>query len=288
MQKLLIAFFLSCIATITVAANTKTSIKASSPNLMSAHVMVVDARTGALLYSKNATIATPIASVTKLMTAMVVLDAKLSLNQKISVTNEDVDQLKNTRSRIPVGTTFTRQEMLQLALMSSENRAAACLSRNYPGGRSAFIKAMNNKATALGMTSTRFIDPTGLSPSNVSTAKDLVKMVKAASTYPLIHQITTTAQKNIKISSQRAPLLFKNTNSLVRGGKWSIDVSKTGYINEAGHCLVMMVNIKNKPMVIVLLDAPGKYTTAGDASRIKEWLERSSYAGTLTPQVAEN
>jgi D-alanyl-D-alanine endopeptidase (penicillin-binding protein 7) len=177
--------------------------------------------------------------------------------------------------------------MLQLALMSSENRAASALSRNYPGGKTAFIKAMNQKARMLGMSNTYFYDPTGLTPANVSTAKDLVKMVKAANGYPLIHQITTTPQKNVSLSSQRAPLLFKNTNSLVREGQWSIAVSKTGYINEAGHCLVMMANIKNKPMVIVLLDAQGKYTTRGDATRIKEWVESSSYAATQSSQLAE-
>lgn len=287
MQKLLIAFMVVCFSTLTFGAFTKQAVKKTYPlNLSSAHVMVVDAKTNQMLYTKNASIATPIASVTKLMTAMVVLDAKLPLNQKLSITKEDVDKLKNTHSRIPVGTKFTRQEMLHLALMSSENRSAAALSRNYPGGRSAFIKAMNKKAASLGMTNTRFHDSTGLSPSNVSSAKDLVKMVKAANNYPLIHQLTTTVQKNVQLPSQRAPLLFKNSNSLVRGGKWSIEISKTGFINEAGHCLVMMANIKNKPTVIVLLDAQGKYTTAGDATRIKDWVEKSFYAAGAPAQVA--
>lgn len=276
-----------CCSTLTFGAFTKQAVKKTYPlNLSSAHVMVVDAKTNQMLYTKNASIATPIASVTKLMTAMVVLDAKLPLHQKLSITKEDVDKLKNTHSRIPVGTKFTRQEMLHLALMSSENRSAAALSRNYPGGRSAFIKAMNKKAASLGMTNTRFHDSTGLSPSNVSSAKDLVKMVKAANNYPLIHQLTTTVQKNVQLPSQRAPLLFKNSNSLVRGGKWSIEISKTGFINEAGHCLVMMANIKNKPTVIVLLDAQGKYTTAGDATRIKDWVEKSFYAAGAPAQVA--
>lgn len=278
MQKLLIAFLLSCFTSLALGAGTP--LKSSPLNLSSAHVMVVDARTGTMLYTKNASIATPIASITKLMTAMVVLDAKLPLSQKLKITTEDVDKLKGTHSRLPVGTNLTRQEMLQLALMSSENRAASALSRNYPGGRTAFIKAMNKKAAALGMKNTRFNDATGLSPSNISTAKDLVKMVKAANGYPTIHQMTTTVQKNLKLPSQKAPLLFRNTNTLVRGGKWSIDISKTGYINEAGHCLVMMANIRNKPMIIVLLDAQGKYTPVGDAARIKEWVEKSSYAST--------
>lgn len=286
MQKILVTFVLSCIACLASAGNTKKPIKVSPLSLASTHAMVVDANSGTLLYTKNATIATPIASVTKLMTAMVVLDAKLPLGQVISITNDDVDKLKNTHSRLPVGTKLSRQDMLQLALMSSENRAASSLSRNYPGGKAAFIKAMNAKAKTLGMNSTQFYDATGLTPNNVSTAKDLVKMVKAANNYPLIHQITTTTQRNLKLPSQSAPLVFKNTNSLVRGGKWSIEISKTGYINEAGHCLVMMANIKNKPMVIVLLDAQGKYTTAGDATRIRDWVERSSYAS-ISSQVAE-
>lgn len=246
---------------------------ASQPQLASRHAMVVDASTGEVLYAKNAASVESIASVTKLMTAMVVLDAKLPMDEIIEIGWDDVDQLKHTASRMRVGTQATRREMLLLALMSSENRAASSLSRHYPGGRRAFIAAMQRKAKALGMNSTRFLDPTGLTPANVSTAEDLVKMTRAAAQYPLIHQFSTTPGQSVSFDRPRYSLNFNNTNALVRAGEWDIKVSKTGYIEEAGRCLVMMVNAAKRPLVMVFLDADGKLSTVGDASRVRQWLE---------------
>ncbi|MBK8288513.1 MAG: D-alanyl-D-alanine endopeptidase [Cellvibrionales bacterium] len=237
--------------------------------------MVVDANTGQAIFSKNADQTKPIASITKLMTAMVVLDASPSMQETISVSEEDVDYLKHTTSRLPVGTRLSRYEMLRLSLMSSENRAASSLARHYPGGKQAFINAMNNKASRLGMTHTRFYDSTGLTPGNVSTAEDLVKMVRAASQYDLIHEFTTTPNREVAIRPNSTPLQYKNTNVLVRGvaDDWDIKVSKTGYTQEAGRCLVMMAVVANRKAVMVMLDSEGKLSPVGDANRLKDWIE---------------
>jgi D-alanyl-D-alanine endopeptidase (penicillin-binding protein 7) len=184
-----------------------------------------------------------------------------------------VDTLKGTYSRLRIGTRQSRKEMLRLALMSSENRAASALGRHYPGGRPAFIAAMNRKAAALKMTHTRFSDSTGLSSRNVSSAGDLVLMAQAASTYPLIREFTTTASRTVSFPQPRYSLDFVNTNRLVRGGTWDIQLSKTGFTNEAGRCLVMKTRVANRPLVLVLLDSQGKLTPLGDANRIKRWLE---------------
>lgn len=259
----------------TQAASTR---PAPPPALASAHAMVVDDATGEVILAKNHQTLTSIASVTKLMTAMVVLDAKLPMDEVIEIGWEDVDQLKKTASRMRVGTQATRHEMLLLALMSSENRAASSLSRHYPGGRSAFIKAMQRKARSLGMKSTRFMDATGLTPANVSTAEDLVKMVRAAERYPLIHQFSTTPGRDISFARPRYTLSFHNTNALVRGGEWPILVSKTGYIEEAGRCLVMMTKVGNRQVAMVLLDSQGKLSPVGDATRIRQWMQAGPIA----------
>lgn len=243
--------------------------------LASSKVLVINQLTGETVYAKNTNQSTPIASVTKLMTAMVMLDAHLPMDDLLYIADEDVDYLKGTHSRLSVGTALTRGEMLQLALMASENRAAAALGRNYPGGINAFIAAMNRKAEILGMKSTRFLDATGLNSSNVSTAEDLVKMVNAAYHYPEIRQVTTTASQEVTLSGRSNPLNFVNTNALVRGGNWVIGLSKTGFINEAGRCLVMQAEISGEPMIIVLLDSVGKLSRIADANRIRKWVEHN-------------
>jgi len=218
---------------------------------------------------------TPIASITKLMTAMVVLDAKLSLEEPIQLTTEDIDLLKNTHSRLPVGSHFRRDDLLRLALMASDNRAASALGRSYPGGITAFVAAMNAKALTLGLTQTHYVDSSGLSPANVSSPQDLARLVAAAAKYPLISEYSTTGSVNVTLPNSTRKLNFVNTNALVRSSDWEIGLSKTGYINEAGKCLVMQAQIGNQPVVIVLLDSWGRLTRVGDANRIKKWLERN-------------
>jgi serine-type D-Ala-D-Ala endopeptidase (penicillin-binding protein 7) len=250
--------------------------RGSSLQLASASALVIDQDKGQLLYAKNTNAIQPIASITKLMTAMVVLDAKLKLDQSIQITYDDVDTLKGTRSRLRVGTVLTRREMLKLALMASENRAAAALGRSYPGGPAAFIDAMNRKAASLGMRNTQFLDSSGLNPGNVSTAQDLAIMVNAGYQYPLIRHFTTSESYEVEMESARSRgrhVEFRNSNSLVRAGSWDIGLSKTGYISEAGRCLVMQATIATRPVIIVLLDSWGKMTRLGDANRIKRWLE---------------
>lgn len=243
--------------------------------LASAKALVINQTTGEVLFAKNTDIPTPIASVTKLMTAMVMLDARLPMDELLSISDEDVDYLKGTSSRLSVGTTLTRGEFLQLALMASENRAASALGRHYPGGKSAFVAAMNNKAQMLGMKSSHFVDSTGLDSNNVSTAEDLVKMVNAAYYYPEIRQVTTLPSQEITLYGRQNPLNFVNTNALVRSGNWVIGLSKTGFINEAGRCLVMQAEISGQPVIIVLLDSAGKMTRIGDANRIRKWVENN-------------
>ncbi|MCK9285004.1 MAG: D-alanyl-D-alanine endopeptidase [Rhodocyclaceae bacterium] len=241
--------------------------------VQSSAALVQDQATGAILFEKNAGAVVPIASISKVMTAMVALDANPNLNEELTIGEEDVDVLKGTHSRLKVGTRLSREEMLRLALMSSENRAASALSRFYPGGRSAFIAAMNRKAESLGLADTHFEDPTGLTSANVSSARDLVKMVTVAHQYPLIREFTTTAEYEVMLGNRQQT--FRNTNPLVRArnGNWEIGLSKTGFISEAGKCLVMQAWLNNKPTIIVLLDSWGKLTRIGDANRIKRWIE---------------
>jgi len=252
-----------------------------TPNLMSTGVLVLDPATGQTLFSKNADQAAPIASITKLMTAMIVLDAKLAMDEAIEISSEDIDTIKNTRSRLPIGTHFRRDDLLRLALMASDNRAAAALGRTYPGGTHAAVAAMNEKAKALGLTQTHYVDSSGLSPGNVSTPADLGKLVSAATKYDVIREYTTTGAVNVTLPNSKRTLHFVNTNQLVRSGDWKIGLSKTGYINEAGKCLVMQAVIANQPIVIVLLDSWGRLTRVGDANRIKRWLEKNPTLLTL-------
>jgi D-alanyl-D-alanine endopeptidase (penicillin-binding protein 7) len=240
--------------------------------LASANVLILDADADRQLYAKAADEVTPIASVTKLMTAMVVLDSQASLDDVLDIDTADYDYLKNSSSRLRAGTTLTRREMLRLALMSSENRAASSLARHFAGGTDAFVLAMNFKAASLGLTHTHYSDPTGLSPENVSTASDLAKLVQAAAEYPLIREFTTTPSYLVEMDTGRT-LGYRNSNALVKKQDWDITLQKTGYIREAGKCVVMLVNIASKPFVIVLLDSFGKYTRIADAQRVKHWLE---------------
>ena len=240
--------------------------------LRSPFALVEDQQTGEVLIQKNAGAVVPIASITKLMTAMVTIDAQLDLQESIVIGQEDVDTLRHSHSRLPVGTCLSRREALLLTLMASENRAAAALSRTYPGGREPFVAAMNAKAVNLGLTETNFNDPTGLSSGNVSSARDLVRMADTAYQYPLIRECTT-CEEAIIISGCRK-LAFHNTNQLIRSSQWQIGLSKTGYIDEAGRCLVMQAYVAHRPLMIVLLDARGKQTRVGDANRIKQWFDR--------------
>ena len=241
-------------------------------DLKSASALVVEQGGSRVLYAKNVEAVVPIASITKLMTALVVLDAKLPLEESIEITKADVDSVKRTRSRLQVGSTLTRDDLLKLALMASENRAAAALARSYPGGTHVFVAAMNQKAVELGMWRTRFVDGTGLSSENVSTAQDLARLVGAAHANPLIRQYTTDSTHTVEVGKGRR-LSFSNSNRLVRNSGWEIGLSKTGYISEAGRCLVLQARIAATPVIIVLLDSWGKLTRVGDANRIKRWME---------------
>ncbi|UJP05498.1 MAG: D-alanyl-D-alanine endopeptidase [Nitrosomonas sp.] len=245
----------------------------SNLDLKSQSALIFNAKNEYVIYDKNADNVAPIASITKLMTAMVTLDARLSPNDIITIENADVDKLKHTASRLRVGSSYPRHELLRLALMSSENRAAAALGRTYPGGIEAFVVAMNRKAQQIGMHNSRFVDPTGLSSNNVSTARDLAKLVAVSNRYAVIRDFSTTAQHSVTATNQRGHIQYVNSNSLTRNHNWEIDVSKTGYLSEAGRCLVMQANISGQPVVIVLLNSWGKNTRIGDANRIKRWLE---------------
>lgn len=239
----------------------------------SSSALVVDVKTGKTLYQKNATKVRPIASLTKLMTALVVLDAKQNLNQNITVDKNDLDRVKHTHSRIRMGTKVTRRDALHLALMSSENRMASALARHYPGGRSAFVRAMNNKARQLGMRNTHFYDSTGLSTRNVSTAQDLGKLAAAAYRQPLIRQFTQDENREMRFSAPAYSLMFNNTNPLVKNPDWDVRLSKTGFTDEAGRCLVMRAKPDSRELAIVLLNSVGKRTPIGDANRIRKWLK---------------
>ncbi len=241
------------------------------PRLRSAAAIVQDVHTGELLVAKQANAVMPIASITKLMTAMVTLDAHLDMDETITVADADKDTLRFSSSRLPVGTRLTRRQALLVALMASENRAAHALARTYPGGLEAFVAAMNEKAQALELTETRFVDPTGLSDGNVSSAQDLTQLVEAACRYPQICAFTT--QKECTIQRGRRQLRFVNTNALVRNPQWHIGLSKTGYIEEGGRCLVMQTRLAQRSVVIVLLHSQGKRTHFADAIRIRQWLE---------------
>jgi D-alanyl-D-alanine endopeptidase (penicillin-binding protein 7) len=242
-----------------------------NPNLRSESAMVIDA-SGNLIYGKDVDTVRPIASITKLMTAMVVLDAGLDLDEKITITKADRDLVQLTGSRLEYGATLSRREMILLAIMSSENRAASALGRTWPGGLDAFVEQMNAKATSLGMSRSRFADPAGLNVENQSTARDLARMVTAALDYPLIGEASTTQRLEVRPYRNRGPLTYANTNRLLKNESWDIALSKTGYINEAGRCLVMQARIDGEPVSIVLLNSFGKLTPFGDSNRLRKWM----------------
>ena len=244
-------------------------------NVKSTSALVLDQAGQRVLYSKNIDWVVPIASITKLMTALIVLESRLPLDEPIKITNDDRDGLKGTRSRLTVGMSISRDDLLRLALMASENRAAAALSRAYPGGTPAFVAAMNRKAAELGMWRTRFVDGTGLSHGNVSSAQDLSRLVGAAYRHPLIREYTTDTQHTVQLPKGRK-MQFSNSNRLVRNAGWDIGLSKTGFISEAGRCLVMQAQIADTPVIIVLLDSWGHLTRIGDANRIKKWMESTA------------
>ncbi len=270
LRPLVFAVLTACALT---AAATPAALDPAKLKLGSASALIIDPTSNETIYAKSANDVTPIASITKLMTAMVVLDSNPDLDATLRIDTDDFDYLKGSRSRLRMGTELSRRDLLRLALMSSENRAASALARSYPGGTEAFVAAMNAKALSLGMTHTSFHDATGLSPQNVSTANELAKMVGAAATYPMIREFTTTPSHFVELQPTGRVEGFNNSNRLVRSGSWDITLQKTGFINEAGRCLVMLAEIASKPMVIVLLDSVGTYTRIADANRVKYWLE---------------
>ncbi|MDO5639814.1 MAG: serine hydrolase [Neisseria sp.] len=243
----------------------------AGPLLSSQSAIILNNRTGEVLYQKNPNRVMPIASISKLMSAMVVLDAGQNMGERITITPDEIDRLKGTGSRLSIGTTLTRGELLHLSLMSSENRATHALGRSYPGGMGAFVDAMNRKAQSLGMANTRFYEPTGLDFRNVSTANDLGKMVQAASQYPLIRRNSTSNYGSVYTSSGRQQS-YKNSNTLVREGGWNIELQKTGYIREAGRSMVVKANVQNQPVTIVLLNSPSSLSRVNDARKIESWM----------------
>ena len=276
-SKTLLLLWLVLCASISNGAtnNGKFSDLKGNPGLRSASALVLDAK-GNVIYSKDIDSVRPIASITKLMTAMVVLDSGLDLQESITITKEDRDLVRLTGSRLDYGATLSRKELVLLALMSSENRAATALGRNYPGGMHKFVTDMNRKAKALGMIDSEFADPAGLHSQNVSTAQDLAIMVAAAGDYALITEATTTQRKQVRPYDKRGPLNYGNTNRLLKNANWDIELSKTGYINEAGRCLVMQANIEGEDVSIVLLNSFGKLTPFGDSNRLRKWMLASS------------
>jgi len=270
----------------------------SQPEIASGSAMVIDLTTHKVIYASHPDRVRPIASITKLMTAMVVLDAHLPLDEKLTVDISHTPEMRGVYSRVRLNSEISRKNMLLLALMSSENRAAASLAHHYPGGYNAFIRAMNAKARALGMTNTRYVEPTGLSINNVSTARDLTKLLIATKQYPLLGQLSTTHEDMANFSSPNYTLPFRNTNHLVYKPDWNIQLTKTGFTNEAGHCLVMRTTINQRPVALVVLDAFGKYTHFADASRLRGWMETGkaapvpasalSYKKQKAAQVASN
>lgn len=242
-------------------------------DLKSSAALVLDQETNQVLYSKNANAVLPIASLTKLMTAVVVAEAALPLDELITISQDDVDTEKGSRSRLRVGTQLARGEMLHLALMASENRAAHALGRSFPGGSEAFVNAMNAKAQALGMTESRFVEATGLSSRNQSSARDLATLVRAAHEHPIIREMSVSPRHQVGVG--RRSMAFHNTNRLVSRPDWDIGLQKTGYITEAGRCLVMQATMAGRPLIMVFLDSAGKYSRLGDAERVRQWVTAS-------------
>lgn len=254
--------------------------------IASGSAMVVDLKTHEVIYSRDPDQVRPIASLSKLMTAIVTLDAKLPMDQVIPVDIHQTKEMRGVFSRVKVGSEISRRQMLQLALMSSENRAAASLAASYPGGYAAFIRAMNAKAKALGMTHTHYVEPTGLSIHNVSTARDLTKLLMASRLYPMLGELSTTQEKTAVFTHPNYSLPFRNTNHLIMNPSWNIQLTKTGYTDKAGHCLAMRTTINGRAVTFVSLDAFGKYTAFADASRLRTWMETGK--NVAVPQVAKN
>lgn len=252
-------------------------------DLKSSVALVMDQDTNEVLFSKNPDAVLPIASISKLMTALIVVQAQQPLDEVLTITQDDVDTEKHSSSRLAVGTRLTRGEMLHLALMSSENRAAHALGRSYPGGLDAFVAAMNAKAHELGMNDTHYVEPTGLSSANQSSAQDLARLVKEAHQYELIRELSTSPEYRVAVG--RRQLMFRTTDALVRSPLWDIGLQKTGFINEAGHCLVMQAQLAGRKLIMVLLDSTGRHSHIGDAQRIRKWIE-SQGAPSSTPAVA--
>ncbi|MGV8894815.1 MAG: D-alanyl-D-alanine endopeptidase [Burkholderiaceae bacterium] len=250
-------------------------------DLQSNVAFVMDQATSEVLFEKNSRVPLPMASITKLMTALVVLDSAQDMNEILEVTSEDVDYEKNSHSRLRVGAQLSRTDMLHIALMSSENRAASALGRSYPGGLKNFVKRMNEKARTIGMTNTTYVEPTGLSSRNVASARDLAKLVGAAYNYPIVRQYSTDTSYIVEPGGRS--LQYSTSNRLVKNPEWDIGLQKTGYISEAGRCLVMQAKIEGRPVVMVFLDSKGKLSRLGDAARIRKWLETSpTLSGTHT------
>lgn len=245
-------------------------------DLASNVALVVDQESSIVLFAKNPTAVLPIASLTKLMTALVVMEAGLDMDEMLTVTTDDIDRIKGTGSRLHIGARLSRAEMLHIALMSSENRAASALGRHYPGGLNAFVKAMNRKAVELGMMDSHFVEPTGLSSDNVSSARDLAKLTMAAYAYPLLREYSTGEEA--AVVPGRHTLKYRNSNRLVKNPDWEIGLQKTGYISEAGRCLIMQAVIGGRPVVMVFLDSKGKLSRLGDASRVRKWLESTDFS----------
>jgi D-alanyl-D-alanine endopeptidase (penicillin-binding protein 7) len=244
--------------------------QADSLELKSGVALVLDQDTDEVLFSKNSQAVLPIASLTKLMTAMIVTGAGQPLDELITISDDDIDTEKGSRSRLRVGTQLSRGDMLHLALMSSENRAAHALGRSYPGGLPAFVAAMNQKARALGMKDTHYVEPTGLSSANQSSARDLATLVKAAHEVPLIRELSTSPEAMVEVGNRAVQ--FRNTNGLVKNPEWEIGLQKTGYISEAGRCLVMQAKLAGRQLIMVFLDSAGKYSRIGDAERVRRWI----------------
>jgi D-alanyl-D-alanine endopeptidase (penicillin-binding protein 7) len=257
-----------------------------SLDLKSSVALVIDQDTREVLFSKNDQAVLPIASLTKLMTGVVISAAQLPMDELITVSQDDVDTEKHSRSRLKVGATLTRGELLHLALMSSENRAAHALGRTYPGGLAVFVNLMNDTARTLGMTDTRYVEPTGLSSGNQSSAQDLATLVIAAHADPMLRELTTSTGFQVEVG--RRTLQFNNTNRLVKNPQWDIGLQKTGYISEAGQCLVMQAKIAGRKLIMVFLDSAGKLSRLGDAERVRRWVESNPGAGKVKVTAAAN
>ncbi|NUE65823.1 serine hydrolase [Snodgrassella sp. ESL0253] len=256
-------------------ANLETRAQIAGPLLSSQSALIMNNQTGEILYQKNINQVRSIASISKLVSAMVVLDANQNMNELITITDAEIDRLKNSTSRLSVGTVMTRRELLHIGLMSSENRAIHALARTYPGGMPAFVEAMNHKVAELGMTNARFYEPTGLDPRNQATARDLALLVRGASQYPLIRQFSTDNSGAVYTSNGRIEQ-YHNSNALIREGAWPIALQKTGYIREAGRSMVLLTSVQNQPVTIVLLNSPSSTTRVSDARALRSWAMQQS------------